>query len=586
MQWRYKTDKKTKRIALTGFLIIVSVLPIFLNFMINPAKAQEGYLIEQNGINNINSQKSLTKLSNGTLIAIFTKTDEHKMVYFKKSNDGGHTWIGKIALSSSGNKDAMSPSVAVDSSDNIYVVWYEYSTDTGLNYIELATYYSNTKSWASPENITSPYIYDAWEPSIAVDGNDVVHVATSGYNSQSGYYCVWYLKYVGSSWTTPIIIAGGDNVYESYWGVNIGVDRSNNLHTVFSGYEENYQDYAQVFYVGYDGTWLEPVRLSTASGMDSIENNYPTMCIDYNNKIYVAWSTISVSLRRIYYTVFSSSWSTPQMVDNATVSDALDSSPSLSVNNMSMVVIIWRRWISENSTLLFSLYYNNIWHTPSIFTTGDNGMAMWSRYPSFTHLTSIFPFTYSAIAYGEISPNIGILSITANLPNGEVYINGTYRGQAPLNLTLATGNYTVHFGGIPWYITPPDKVVNLKFGQTINITGTYLPAGKLRIDSTPVKGSITVNGTLWGIGPQYKNVTAGHYLITFGNVEGYITPPSQFVYVSFKSEINVSTIYVSNLILALEVAGLGIAALLGFLGIYLVIRRSRRYKRIKVDRGS
>ena len=53
--------------------------------------------------------------------------------------------------------------------------------------------------------------------------------------------------------------------------------------------------------------------------------------------------------------------------------------------------------------------------------------------------------------------------------------------------------------------------------------------GTLTVDTVPVKGTVYVEGTLWGTAPQSKLVDPGTYIVTFGAVTGYLTPGSQSV---------------------------------------------------------
>ncbi len=51
----------------------------------------------------------------------------------------------------------------------------------------------------------------------------------------------------------------------------------------------------------------------------------------------------------------------------------------------------------------------------------------------------------------------------------------------------------------------------------------------LAVQTTPVSGKVYVKGVSWGQAPQTKRVKPGQYEISFGDVEGYVTPPDQIV---------------------------------------------------------
>ena len=57
------------------------------------------------------------------------------------------------------------------------------------------------------------------------------------------------------------------------------------------------------------------------------------------------------------------------------------------------------------------------------------------------------------------------------------------------------------------------------------------PPGKalLMVDTTPIKGSIFVNGVYQGIAPLTLELDPGTYIVSFGGITGYITPPPQTI---------------------------------------------------------
>ena len=61
--------------------------------------------------------------------------------------------------------------------------------------------------------------------------------------------------------------------------------------------------------------------------------------------------------------------------------------------------------------------------------------------------------------------------------------------------------------------------------DTCLVTVTEAPeTGILNIDTEPVKGEVFVEGESWGIAPQSQVVDIGIYSVSFGAVDGYVTP--------------------------------------------------------------
>ena len=55
-----------------------------------------------------------------------------------------------------------------------------------------------------------------------------------------------------------------------------------------------------------------------------------------------------------------------------------------------------------------------------------------------------------------------------------VSINGQ-KATTPATLTLSQGTYTVTFSAVPWYTTPPARVVLVPTAKTSYVVGTYNP---------------------------------------------------------------------------------------------------------------
>jgi hypothetical protein len=74
-------------------------------------------------------------------------------------------------------------------------------------------------------------------------------------------------------------------------------------------------------------------------------------------------------------------------------------------------------------------------------------------------------------------PTQGTLMVDTTPVKGPVYLNGVLQGTAPVTVNLNPGTYTVSFGDVEGYVTPPPQTVNIVAGQTTTVTGTYEPVG-------------------------------------------------------------------------------------------------------------
>jgi len=85
--------------------------------------------------------------------------------------------------------------------------------------------------------------------------------------------------------------------------------------------------------------------------------------------------------------------------------------------------------------------------------------------------------------------------------------------------TAATGNYPIYLTG-----TGTDGKVRTTDVYTLTVTELPTETGTLFVDTTPVKGSVFVDGAPWGTAPQSRALAVGAYVVSYGAFSGYITP--------------------------------------------------------------
>ncbi|AXI24711.1 serine/threonine protein kinase [Methanofervidicoccus sp. A16] len=122
----------------------------------------------------------------------------------------------------------------------------------------------------------------------------------------------------------------------------------------------------------------------------------------------------------------------------------------------------------------------------------------------------------------------GILKISSDPSDAEVYINGEYRGNTPLELKLDPGNYSVKVtkDGYENYETK----IEIKTGKTTEVNAVLKPYGILKIYSTPSGAKVYIDGYYKGTTPLTVEVSPGTHTIKIKK-DGY-KDYSDTVYVS------------------------------------------------------
>ena len=92
-------------------------------------------------------------------------------------------------------------SLAIDSSDNLHVTYYDATNDN----LEYMTY--DGSSWSTPVSLDSTDDV-GYESSLAIDSNDNLHVTYLDYTNEN----LEYMTYDGSSWSTPVSLDSTDDV--------------------------------------------------------------------------------------------------------------------------------------------------------------------------------------------------------------------------------------------------------------------------------------------------------------------------------------------------------------------------------------
>jgi hypothetical protein len=214
-------------------------------------------------------------------------------IFHKVRNYETKSWSATVLVSTESTSYSGMPSIAIDSKNNLHIVWYDYTdyngagTDSDIFYKKWDI---SSSSWSNAQIVSdTPYTDTSVHPSITVDTSDNVHIVWKDYFAQ---YVIAYRYWdsIESSWSDIEVIDTESTASVS--GPSIAADPSNNLHVV----------------------WPDETNI-TASGIDS-------------DIVYKYWDSSTLS------------WSTTEVISSDSTEDCWSS--DITTDNLGNVHVVWK----------------------------------------------------------------------------------------------------------------------------------------------------------------------------------------------------------------------------------------------------
>jgi hypothetical protein len=202
------------------------------------------------------------------------------------ATNAGGSFVNTL-LTSSGTADESAPSVAVDGNQKVHIA---YTTDAGGD--SEVVYHSNVGGWGS--TVVTNNSQDDYYPSIAVDVAGTVHIAYERWATVTSQ--VYYANNDGG-WSSELVPSGVTHAVHAA----IAVDASGQPHIVFLG--QVALGYAGFYATKSGSSWAVSQPVSFDTGGD------PTIDVDAFGKAHIACVEISANAAVHHMTNFSGSWS-------------------------------------------------------------------------------------------------------------------------------------------------------------------------------------------------------------------------------------------------------------------------------------
>lgn len=264
-------------------------------------------------------------------------------IFYSKSTDGGVTWSAAANVSNSAGTSYV-PAIAVDSSNNVHVVWF----DDMLGNFDI--FYSNSTdggtTWSPAVDVSNTGDFSGG-PRIAIDSNRSLHVVWL--DATPGNYEIFYSKSTdgGTTWSAAVNLS--NNSVDSQIS-KIAVDSGDNLHVVWG---DNFPDNAEIVYsksVDGGATWSPAVNISnTSSGSDS-----PSMAINSSGGIHVVWHDYIGGNDETFYSGSSDGGTTWSPVINVSNNYGPSYNPAVAVDSGGNVHAVWNDQASGFTQIVYS----------------------------------------------------------------------------------------------------------------------------------------------------------------------------------------------------------------------------------------
>ena len=193
---------------------------------------------------------------------------------------------------SEGDAHSGDQDLAIDSNDNVYIVWYDHRSTWWNWEIYLTKLSVDGDILIDQQRLTSYTDYNAG-PEIAIDGDDNLHIVYKSYKWTPQTNDIYYMKMdsTGNVLVSSKVIFS-ENVWTASRGMKVypylDVDSENNVH-VFWHDERFGTDNYEISYLELDSDgdalMSAPMRVTDTSGKSYINE----VMVDANDNVFVSW---------------------------------------------------------------------------------------------------------------------------------------------------------------------------------------------------------------------------------------------------------------------------------------------------------
>ena len=347
------------------------------NFAIIRANDAESY-----GMNG----RKLARLSNGDFYVVFVRQHNGKnCIFIKKSEDKGLTWIDEELVAEAEpsyyDPDFREPCIAVDSNDNIHVIWSGYTGQ--YSGYKVCHKVKTLGGWSSIEEVCSG---EGFSPSFCIDSNDNIHVIwRDGRTNRQ----IKYRRKVNGAWQSEILLDDVDDPDRP----DICVDSNDNVHTIW------YANRKIIYRACINNSWQSKQIISESNDYQKYN---PCIAVDKQDNLYVVWeegSPCEIKLRK----KIASEW---QDIISVTPNPSTNQlRPKLALDNNDNLYVIWENYTGSGSYAVCLRKYDGEWSDIETIVECCGVIypnPIWAKFPDNLLYDSILQEGWAFVYYKKI----------------------------------------------------------------------------------------------------------------------------------------------------------------------------------------
>lgn len=290
------------------FFVLAPVLMIAALIIVNAVQADIGVTDTQSA-----DHADIAVDSNGNVHIAYSDDSgtSAREIWYTMLDSSGITLIEDTRITVDNGADgdgATRPAIAVDSSNNVHIIWRDFDWDAGnskdITYTKLNPYADDRDgSAADPAAITvvalqrlsndeDDYIFS---PRLAIDSDDNIHIVWANDDDDNFYYMKLDVN------GTVQVAQKSIRLFANWKGyTDIAVDSNNNLHIVCADDGETTEFEVYYFMLrGSDGsTLIDATRITDDDGDKS---KWTRIAVDSNDHVYIVFQDQRGTNHEIYY---------------------------------------------------------------------------------------------------------------------------------------------------------------------------------------------------------------------------------------------------------------------------------------------